>query len=94
MGTITVLLLMCLILVLLGAVMRHLLYAARYGRGEHRLILYSHKGHALTTSSSTSPRRLHRRRNRALRSRRIGSVEIDYANGQRELTFKLYKAER
>jgi hypothetical protein len=93
MGTVTVLLLICLTLVLLGAVMWRLLCTARYGRGEHRLILYSHKGHALTTSSSTSPRRLHRRRNRALRSRRIGSVELDYANGQRELTFKLHQAE-
>jgi hypothetical protein len=64
----------------------------RYGRGEHHLTLYSHKGHALTTTTSTNPRRLHRQRNRALRSRRVGSIEIVYANGQRELTFKLEQA--
>ena len=92
MGTVTVLLLVGLALVLIGVVV-HLVLKERYGRGEHRLILYSHTGRALGTSSSTNPGRLHRWRNRALRSRRIGSVELVYANGQRELTFKLHKAE-
>lgn len=64
----------------------------RYGRGEHRIILYSHRGKPLTSYVSLSPGRLHRRRNRALRSRRIGGIEIIYANGRRELTFKLQEA--
>jgi hypothetical protein len=92
MGTVTVLLLVCLAVVLIGVVV-YVVLKERYGRGEHRLILYSHKGRELATSSSTNPGSLHRRRNRALRSRRIGSVEIVYANGQREVTFKLHKAE-
>jgi hypothetical protein len=85
MGTVTVLLLVCLALVFLDAVMWHQFCTARYGRGEHRLILYSYRGRALGISNSTSPRRLHRRRNRALRSRRIGGVEIFYANEHDQL---------
>ncbi len=64
----------------------------RYGHGEHRIILYSHRGKPLTSYVSLSPGRLHRRRNRALRSRRVGSIELVYANGRRELTFKLQEA--
>jgi hypothetical protein len=92
MGTLAVMLVICLALLLVGAVVVHLVCKERYGHGEHRLTLYSHKGNALTTTSSTNPRRLHRQRNRALRSRRVGSIELVYANGQRELTFKLQEA--
>lgn len=92
MGTLVVMLVGCLALVLVGAVVVRLVLRERYGHGEHQLTLYSHKGHALTTTTSTNPRKLHRRRNRALRSRRVGSIELVYANGQRELTFKLQEA--
>ena len=92
MGTLAVLVMACLAVLLVGAVVVHLVHKERYGRGEHHLTLYSHKGHALTTTSSTNPHKLHRQRNRALRSRRIGSSELVYANGQRELTFKLQEA--
>jgi hypothetical protein len=91
MGTLAGVLMLGLVFLLVGAVVR-LVHKERYGRGEHHLTLYSHKGHALTTTTSTNPRRLHRQRNRALRSRRIGSIELVYANGQRELTFKLREA--
>ena len=92
MGTITVLLLVCLALLLVGAVVVHQCCKARYGRGEHRIILYSHSGKPLTSYVSHSPGRLHRRRNRALRNRRVGSIELVYANGRRELIFKLQEA--
>lgn len=92
MGTLAALVMGCVALVLVGAVVVHLVCKERYGHGEHHLTLYSHKGHALTCIRSTNPRRLHRRRNRALRSRRVGSIELVYANGQRELTFKLQEA--
>ena len=92
MGTLAILVMACLAVLLVGAVVVHLVLRERYGHGEHQLTLYSHKGYALTTVSSTNPRKLHRRRNRALRSRRIGSIELVYANGQRELTFKLQEA--
>ena len=88
MGTLAVMLVGCVALLLVGVVVR-LVCKERYGRGEHQLTLYSHKGHALTTMSSTNPRKLHRRRNRALRNRRVGGIELVYANGRRELTFKL-----
>lgn len=93
MGTVTMVLLIGLAVVLVGVVVVHRLRTERYGRGEHRITLYSHKGRALRISSSTSLRRVRRWRNRALRSRRIGSVELVYANGQREMMFKLHKAE-
>jgi len=92
MGTLAVMLVGCVALLVVGAVVVQLVRKECYGHGEHRLTLYSHKGHALTTTSSTNPRRLHRQRNRALRSRRVGSIELVYANGQRELTFKLQEA--
>ena len=92
MGMLAVLVMACVAVLLVGAVVVRLVLRERYGHGEHLLTLYSHKGHALTTMSSTNPRTLHRQRNRALRSRRIGSIEIVYANGQRELTFKLEQA--
>ena len=92
MGMLAGVLMLGLVFLLVGAVVMRLVLRERYGHGEHHLTLYSHKGHALTTMSSTNPRKLHRRRNRALRSRRIGSIELVYANGQRELTFKLQEA--
>ena len=93
MGTLVVLVMACVAVLLVGAVVVHLVHKERYGHGEHRLTLYSHKGHALTTTTSTNPRRLHIQRNRALRNRRIGSIELVYANGRRELTFKLQQTE-
>ena len=93
MGTLTVMLVGCVALLMVGVVVVHLVCKERYGHGEHQLTLYSHKGHALVTMSSTNPRKLHRRRNRALLSRRVGSIELVYANGQRELTFKLQQTE-
>ena len=92
MGTLAVMLVGCVALLVIGAVVVRLVLKERYGHGEHQLTLYSHKGHALATMSSTNPRKLHRRRNRALRNRRVGSIELVYANGQRELTFKLEQA--
>jgi len=79
-------------MLVVAAVVLRLVLKERYGHGEHRLTLYSHKGHALTCIRSTNPRKLHRRRNRALRSRRVGSIELVYANGRRELTFKIQEA--
>jgi hypothetical protein len=93
MGTVTMVLLVGLAVVLFGVVVQRL-RTERYGRGEHRITLYSHKGRALSTNRSTSLRRVRSLRNRALSSRRIGSVELLYANGQRELPFKLHQAER
>jgi hypothetical protein len=92
MATMVVVLMIGLAFLLVGVVVVHLVLKERYGHGEHQLTLYSHKGHALTRIRSTNPRKLHRRRNRALRSRRVGSVELVYANGRRELTFKLEQA--
>jgi len=92
MGTLAILVMACVAVLLVGAVVVHLVHKERYGHGAHHLTLYSHKGHALTTTTSTNPRTLHRQRNRALRSRRVGSIELVYANGQRELTFKLEQA--
>jgi hypothetical protein len=93
MGIITVFVLIGLAVMLVGVVVQAVL-KERYGRGEHRITLYSYRGRALSTNSSTSLRKVHRWRNRALKSRRSGSVELVYANGQRELLFKLYQAER
>ena len=92
MGTLAVMLVLCLAFLLVGAVVVRLVLRERYGHGEHHLTLYSHKGYALATVSSTNPRKLHRRRNRALRSRRVGGIELVYANGRRELTFKIQEA--
>ena len=92
MGTLAIMLVGGVALLVVGAVVMRLVRSRRYGHGEHQLTPYSHKGHALVTMSSTNPRKLHRRRNRALRSRRVGSIELVYANGRRELTFKLKEA--
>ena len=94
MGTFTVFLLVGFTVVLLGIVVVHRLRVERYGSGEHWITLYSYRGRALSTNSSTSLRKVCRWRNRALRSRRIGSVELVYANGQRELLFKVHRKER
>ena len=92
MGTLAIMLVGGVALLVVGAVVVHLVLKERYGRGEHRLTLYSHKGHALVCIRSTNPHKLHRRRNRALRNRRVGGIELVYANGRRELTFKLQEA--
>ena len=76
MGTLAVMLVLGLTCLLVGAVVMRLVCKERYGHGEHRLTLYSHKGHVLTTTGSTNPRKLHRRRNRALRHRRVGGIEL------------------